>query len=427
MTVVLGVRYMDVAIFERFVKEGSLTIVGANGSRQRFGSGAPRAAMRFSDATTLARILRNPQLNLGETYMAGRWDITEGSLHDLLTILRINLECQDSPSRLSTRLRAIFGAWNHIAASRKNVRHHYDLDESLFRACLDQDMHYSCAYFRDSQMSLEAAQRAKCEHIAGKLQLKSGLKILDIGCGWGSLAMDLARRHDVHVTGITLSQEQLRVAEAEAHARGLADRVRFELQDYREHQGRYDRVVSVGMFEHVGRRHYPAFFNKVAELLDSTGIALIHTIASSAPPAPVNPWISRYIFPGGYIPSLSDVAPAVEKAGMITADLEVLRNHYALTLAHWNERFQAHRAQFVRAKGESFCRMWEFYLAACQTAFEISDLVVHHWQLCRQNLAVPITRDYLYRAAPRSHRPPSRVSVLRQTNGAGEWDTKASR
>lgn len=418
---------MNVGLFDRFLTNGSLTIITAEGAQQQFGSGSPTATIRVRGARTLARMVRNPQLNLGETYMAGEWDVVDGTLHGLLTILRTNLESHTRRSPSFGGLRSMVGTWNHIAASRRNVRRHYDLDEALFRACLDRDMHYSCAYFPDPDMSLEAAQQAKCQHIATKLRLKPGLQVLDIGSGWGSLAMDLARRHDVHVTGITLSEEQLRVARAQARARGLADRVRFELEDYREHRGSYDRVVSVGMFEHVGRRHYPTFFAKVGDLLDAGGIALLHTIASSAPPAPVNPWIMRYIFPGGYIPSMSDVAPAVEKSGLVTADLEILRQHYALTLHHWNQRFQAQRQHFERIKGETFCRMWEFYLAACQTAFEVSDLVVHHWQLCKQNLAVPNTRDYLYAPALQEHRPPSRVSALRRTARTGQWETKATR
>ena len=342
------------------------------------------------------RILRNPQLNLGETYLNGEWDVGEGTLHDLLTILRINLESNlTSRSRLSP-LWTLLRSWNGLTASRRNVSRHYDLDEPLFRACLDTHMHYSCAYFTDPRLSLEEAQAAKCRHIAAKLNLKAGQKVLDIGSGWGSLAMHLAEHHGVRVTGLTLSAEQLRVARESAKQRGLEGRVAFRLEDYREHSGHYDRIVSVGMFEHVGKPNYAAFFNKVAANLADDGVALLHTIASKAPPEPVNPWIQRYIFPGGYIPSLSDIAPFVERAALTSADIEVLRLHYALTLKAWNERFQHHRQRFVDSKGERFCRMWEFYLVACQTAFEISDLVVLQWQLTKHNQAVPITRDYLY-------------------------------
>ena len=289
-------------------------------------------------------------------------------MHDLLTILRTNLETELSSNILFKPAQAFMSSWNHLAASRRNVQHHYDLDEPLFRACLDLDMNYSSAFFRDRDMSLEAAQTAKCSLIANKLCLQPGQKVLDVGCGWGSLAMYLAENYDVEVTGITLSGEQFRVAKQEAERRGLTGRVRFMVEDYREHHASYDRLVSVGMYEHVGRRYQKTFFNKVAELIPEDGIALLHTIASFRPPAPLNPWISHYIFPGGYIPSLSDIAPAIERSGLVTTDLEVLRGHYALTLKEWNHRFQSRRHEFVTSKGERFCRMWEFYLVCSQTA-----------------------------------------------------------
>jgi len=387
---------MSLNLFERLVTHGSLTIISADGQTHQFGAGPPAATMRLHRSDTLTKILRNPQLNLGETYMAGEWDVPVGTLHDLLTVLRTNLEAQVGRPGLARYFAALLQPWNHVAASYRNVRHHYDLDESLFRAFLDRNMHYSSAYFCEPGMSLEAAQQAKCDHIARKLCLRPGLRILDIGSGWGSLAMELAEKYDVEVTGLTLSAEQIRVARDEAARRSLTGSVRFELEDYRQHDDRYDRIVSVGMFEHVGRRHYPTYFDKVSSMLTDDGIALLHTIGVSGPPTPVNPWIKRHIFPGGHIPAQSEVAPFVERAGLITADLEVLRGHYALTLKEWNRRFQTHRQRFVTSKGEAFCRMWEFYLVACQTAFEISDLVVHHWQLARSNLSVPVTRDYLY-------------------------------
>ena len=387
---------MNSRLLEKFIQRGRLTLIDHDGQERTFGEGGPAATWRLNRSSTLMRILRNPQLNLGETYMDGEWDLAEGTLHDLLTILRINLESEVTQSSWLDPLRAMLRSWNGLAASRRNVSHHYDLDEPLFRACLDADMHYSCAYFTDPQLSLEEAQAAKCRHIATKLNLEAGQKVLDIGSGWGSLAMHLAENHGVTVTGLTLSAEQLRVAQETARQRGFEDRVAFRLEDYREHAGTYDRIVSVGMFEHVGKPNYAAFFNKVAASLAHDGVALLHTIASKAPPEPVNPWIRRYIFPGGYIPSLSDIAPFVERAALTSADIEVLRIHYALTLQAWNARFQHHRQQFATSKGERFCRMWEFYLVACQTAFEVSDLVVLQWLLTKDNQAAPITRDYLY-------------------------------
>ena len=384
-----------------------MTLVNHDGREQRLGAGEPAAAWRLNRPSTLMRILRNPQLNLGETYMDGEWDVGEGTLHDLLTILRINLESNLTRSNRLDPVWSLLRSWNGLAASRRNVSRHYDLDEPLFRACLDANMHYSCAYFTDPHLTLEDAQAAKCRHIAAKLNLQAGQKVLDIGSGWGSLAMHLAAHHGVSVTGLTLSAEQLRVARETARQRGLEDRVAFRLEDYRKHAGTYDRIVSVGMFEHVGKPNYTAFFNKLAASLAADGVALLHTIASKAPPAPINPWIRRHIFPGGYIPSLSDLAPFVERAGLTSTDIEVLRMHYALTLRAWNERFQRHRQQFFESRGERFCRMWEFYLVACQTAFEIGDLVVVQWQLTKDNQAAPITRDYLHASAV-SRIPPSR-------------------
>ncbi len=388
---------MNPRILEQFIQQGHLTLIDHTGEERAFGQGDPEAAWRLNKPGVFNTILRNPQLQLGETYMDGAWDLVEGDLHDLLWILRINAEANTSTSRWLDPLISLLGAWNNMTASRRNASHHYDLDEALFQACLDKDMHYSCAYFTKPGMTLEEAQAAKCDHIAAKLNLAPGQKVLDIGSGWGSLAMRLAERFDVSVTGLTLSTEQLRVAQERAQQRGLADQVAFHLQDYRQHQESYDRIVSVGMFEHVGQRNYNAFFNQVANCLKPDGIALLHSIGSKGPPSPVNPWIRRHIFPGGYIPSLSNIAPAVERSQLISADIEVLRGHYALTLQAWNERFQRQRSKFVQAKGERFCRMWEFYLVVCQTAFEVGDLVVFQWLLAKNNQAVPLTRNYLYR------------------------------
>ncbi len=387
---------MNPQFLQKFIHQGQLRVVDHAGREHCFGQGEPSAVWRLHKASTLNAILRNPLLNLGETYLAGEWDAGEGGLHTLLTVLRINFEANLDGNRWLNAAKALLGSWNGVAASQRNASRHYDLDEPLFRACLDADMHYSCAYFQDGQDSLEKAQAAKCQHIAAKLHLTPGQRVLDIGCGWGGLATYLAERQNVAVTGLTLSAEQLRVAKARVRAPALQGRVDFRLQDYREHEGTYDRVVSVGMFEHVGKRNYRAFFGKLADCLAPDGVALLHTIASKAPPTPVNPWIRRYIFPGGYIPSLSDIAPAVERAHLVSTDIEVLRRHYALTLKAWNRRFQRVRSEFAASKGEDFCRMWEFYLVASQTAFEVGDLVVLQWQLAKRNAAAPITRDYLY-------------------------------
>ena len=378
------------------IKHGSFKLVHPNGDEQIYGSGQASVVWKINDARVLSKIVRNPLLNLGETYIEGGWDVEDGKLAELLTILRTNLENGYVRRGATAAYAAILQSWNNIGASMRNVSHHYDLDASLFRAFLDQDMHYSCAYFRSPDQPLEEAQSAKCDHIRRKLCLKPGQKVLDIGSGWGSLGLYLADKEDVQVTGLTLSNEQLAVANKEAVRRGLDNQVQFRLEDYRNHHGKYDAVVSVGMFEHVGLRNFDGYFNKVAELLSRDGIAMIHTIGHTDRPAATNPWIRRHIFPGGYIPAISEITTAIERSPLVFADIEVWRQHYALTLKEWNRRFQTVRSEFAREKGERFCRIWEFYLLACQTAFEVSSLVVYQLQLGLNNMSVPTTRDYLY-------------------------------
>ncbi len=383
-------------LLSRMIKTGTLNVVMPDGGEHSFGSGEPSVAWMIQKSGTLSKIARNPLLNLGETYIDQEWDAQEGRLAELLTVLRLNIEQSISVRSPLFFIPAILQSWNNIRASMQNVSHHYDLDEKLFRSFLDSDMHYSCAYFSKPSMSLEDAQQAKCEHIAKKLCLKPDSNVLDIGSGWGSLAMHLAENYDVYVTGITLSQEQLTVARNRAEERNLGNRVKFELQDYRQHEGEYDGIVSVGMFEHVGKHNFLAYFSKVKSLLKPDGLALIHTIGSHAPPTPTNPWIRRQIFPGGYIPSLSEASVAIEKSGLVFNDIEVWRRHYAGTLQEWNKRFQLVREQFVESHGEKFCRMWEFYLCASQTAFELATLLVYQLQLGHRNDSAPLTRNYLY-------------------------------
>lgn len=379
------------------IRHGSLTIRDHSGEEETFGAGEPHFHLRLNQAGVLKRIARNPALQMGETYIDGAWGCDD--LAGLLNMLRVNLSELEALPRWQRRLLGLLRGSNNQHKSRQNVSVHYDLDETLFRAFLDEEMHYSCAYFPSPEASLEAAQRAKADHIARKLCLRPGQKVLDIGCGWGSLAMHLARYYDVRVTGLTLSTEQHRVATATAAERGLQDKVSFLLEDYRDHQGSYDRVVSVGMFEHVGLSNFQAYFNTVRDRLTADGVALIHTIGRfSEPVLATNPWIQRYIFPGGYIPSASEVLPTLERSGLVLADLEVLRRHYAWTLHAWQERFQAQRDRFVELKGERFCRIWEFYLAASESSFEEGDLVVFHFQLSKQLHTVPMTRDYLHKA-----------------------------
>ena len=380
------------------IKKGALKLVEHDGRETIYGRGEPDATWRMHDPQTLRRIMRNPLLNLGETYMDQEWDVDDNRLVELINTLRQDCE----PGYIQTGplawYEALLRSWNNVTTSLHNVSHHYDLDESLFRRFLDRDMHYSCGYFKDPDLSLESAQLAKCHHIRKKLCLEPGQKVLDIGCGWGSLAMHLAEHADVEVVGVTLSREQLRVARSEARRRGLDDRVVFRLEDYRHHEGQYDAIVSVGMFEHVGRRNFQRYFQKVKALLKDDGVALIHTIGLYDHPKPTNPWILRHIFPGGYIPALSEMTRAVERTRLVTSDVEVWRRHYALTLKEWNRRFQAVRADVAREKGERFCRMWEFYLTSCQSAFEVASLVVFQLQVGKVNDSVPLTRDYLHRS-----------------------------
>ena len=387
-------------MYNRFIREnikhGAFKLVYPNGDEQVFGDGPASVVWRINDTRVLSKIARNPLLNLGETYIEQGWDVEDGKLAQLLTILRTNFEDELVRRGSMAAYAAILQTWNNLHASMRNVSHHYDLDESLFRAFLDQDMHYSCAYFRTPEQTLEAAQSAKCEHIRKKLCLKPGQKVLDIGSGWGSLGLYLAEQEDVEVTGLTLSNEQLGVAKQQAIQRGLDKQVQFRLEDYRNHQGEYDAVVSVGMFEHVGLRNFDGYFNKVGNLLSKDGIAMIHTIGHMDRPAATNPWIRRHIFPGGYIPAISEISTAIERSPLVFADIEVWRQHYALTLKEWNRRFQTVRSEFARDKGERFCRIWEFYLLTCQTAFEVESLVVYQLQLSINNASVPTTRDYLY-------------------------------
>ena len=393
---------MDWSFFETFIQTGQLTVIGADGERRCYGDVGPSASIEFLNSRCLAEILRNPETNLANAYVAGGWKPCDGSdLYSVLHVLRVNFESANVPgywSALASSVAALLQSWNSLVASRRNVAHHYDLDEKLFRACLDRDMHYSCAYFRSPNESLEQAQQDKCRHIARKLCLSPGQQVLDIGCGWGSLALYLAEHYQVHVTGLTLSVEQLRVAQQRAQDRGLSHLVTFQLEDFRLHRGLYDRVVSVGMFEHVGKAAYRKFCACVDRALKAEGVALIHTIANQRRAGTVNPWIRQHIFPGGHIPSAGQVVSAVELSGLVIADLESWRGHYALTLGEWNRRFQQHRARFVATSGEAFCRMWEFYLVLCQTAFEVGQLTVHHWHLLKgDQTQIPGTRDYLYK------------------------------
>lgn len=393
-------------LLKRNIRSGTLTLV-LPGKRLTFGSGDPVVEWIFHSRATPWRIARNPDLQLGETYINGEWDVGQGGLAGLFELLTRNFPERGEPAFIRWG-RQFFNQWNHVARSRRNAAHHYDLEEWLFRLFLDREMNYSCAYFEREDASLEEAQEAKCRHILRKLHLKPGQRVLDIGCGWGSLARYLSRTADVHVTGLTLSQRQHQVAEQWAAAEGLGERTEFLLQDYREHRGRYDRIVSVGMFEHVGRPMYPRFFQQVAHLLKDDGVALLHYIGRLGPGTTTSAWIRRHIFPGGYCPALSEVCNALEHSELMCTDIEVLRLHYALTLAIWQQRFQANREAVCSRLGERFARTWEMYLAMAEAGFRWNDMVVHQIQMARRRDALPLTRDYLYRPSEDKPEPSAR-------------------
>jgi len=380
-------------------QDGSLEFAAPDGRTWTLGRGPPQARLRLRSPAVLRRILPRPALRLGETYMDGGWT-PEGT--DLKTVLGIGVRIVAHRERVLglgrfAQLRSWLAEHNNPLRAAQNVAHHYDLDERFYRRFLDADMQYSCAYFREPGLTLEQAQQEKCALIARKLDLRPGMRVLDIGCGWGGLALQLAQHHQVEVLGITLSETQCRVAQRRAAELGLAGRVGFSLQDWRHTPGRYDAVVSVGMFEHVGRPQYQAFFRRIAGLLQPQGVALVHTIGRECPPGGTSPWIRKYVFPGGYIPAASEMLAALESSGLWLTDLEVWRLHYAETLAEWHRRFQLQR-EAVRADfDERFCRMWEFYLQASEASFRDGDLAVFQVQLSPSRDRLPLTRDYLYR------------------------------
>jgi cyclopropane-fatty-acyl-phospholipid synthase len=390
----------------RLIRRGSFTIRSAGGKTYTFGDGrGPPVAARFTSAKAQRAVLLDPALKLGEAYMDGTFVVERGSIVDVLAIL-CGQQRVPSPfwALLPRFLRYLFRRlqqFNPRSRARHNVAHHYDLDGRLYRLFLDGDEQYSCAYFESSDQSLDDAQLAKKRHLAAKLRIKPGAKVLDIGCGWGGLALYLAEIAGARVTGITLSQEQYKRAQNRALERGLTGNTAFRLVDYRDVDGRFDRIVSVGMFEHVGVGFYDVFFRSCAELLADDGIAVLHTIGRSGPPGITNPWIAKYIFPGGYIPALSEVLPAVQRAGLLVSDVEILQLHYAETLKAWRERFLAHRDEVMRLYDQRFVRMWEFYLACSETAFRGGDMVVFQIQLAKHKGVTPATRDYIAREEAR--------------------------
>jgi cyclopropane-fatty-acyl-phospholipid synthase len=390
-------------VVERLVRTGNLTVTGPDGTPHKFGDGGGDPVHMFIKTGRAERaIALDPTLALPEAYMDEDVDFIEGDVFGLLRIVYQNMDpsgtidaawtkAADAVRLALRRLQQV----NTVSRSKKNVAHHYDLSGEFYRLFLDEDMQYSCAYFERPDMSLDEAQLAKKRHIASKLRLKPGQNVLDIGSGWGGLGLYLAKSFEVDVLGVTLSTEQHAVATERADEQDLDDHAHFELRDYRDLSERFDRIVSVGMFEHVGVNYYRAFFEKCATLLKPDGIMLLHSIGRVGPPSATTPFIRKHIFPGGYIPALSEVLPAIEKTGLMVTDVEILRLHYAETLKHWRERFLANRGRAKAIYDERFCRMWEFYLAGAEASFRWQDLMVFQIQLAHKNDTVPLTRDYI--------------------------------
>jgi cyclopropane-fatty-acyl-phospholipid synthase len=386
------------------VRRGQLSVTCASGRTYTCGDGTGRPiAVRFKTTRAQRAVMVDPELKLGEAYMDGTFVVETGTIADFLD-LTLSSDYSTHLSRILGRLRYLWRRleqFNPKRRARRNVHHHYDLDGRLYSLFLDSDRQYSCGYFEKPEMSLDDAQLAKRRHIAAKLLLDRQLRVLDIGCGWGGLGLYLAETCGADVTGITLSEEQYAAARQRAAERNLTERIDFRLADYREVDERFDRIVSVGMFEHVGVGYYDTFFRKCAELLVDDGVILLHAIGRSEGPSVTNPWIAKYIFPGGYIPALSEVLPAIERAGLLVTDIEVLRLHYAETLKAWRQRFLAHRDDAERIYDARFLRMWEFYLAASEMAFRRQNMMVFQIQLTKRQGVVPITRDYIAAAEKR--------------------------
>ncbi len=392
---------MLIAMMRRIVTAGHLVVIGPDGAHHDIGcmSGAA-VVIRLHDWETVWNLLRNPQLTLGESYMEGRLTLEQGDIADLLCLLTRNLATGFGGGHLEwiarTRymLRGLMQR-NGMTRARRNVAHHYDLSAEFYNLFLDADRQYSCAFFETPSDTLEVAQQNKKRRIAAKLALRRGMRVLDIGSGWGGLGLHLAEAHATTVRGITLSSEQLAVAKRRADQSGLSSRVEFVQEDYRQTQGNFDRIVSVGMLEHVGAGHYDSYFRQISSLLSDDGVALVHSIGRSDGPGVTNAWIDRYIFPGGYTPALSEVLPAIERSGLIVTDIEIWRLHYAMTLAAWRMRFNSNREKAAALYDERFCRMWEFYLAASEMAFRWQGHMVFQLQLARRVDALPMSRDYM--------------------------------
>lgn len=390
-------------LLQKVIKNGSLRLIDARGRVTDFGDGTGRrCTMRLHNRRLEYKLVLNPPLYLAEAYMDGEVTLDEGTLRDFIEMLARNYHHLENNRlvkfgfTLGGHVRRL-KQYNPVGKAQQNVAHHYDLSGQLYDLFLDADRQYSCAYFRHGDETLEQAQADKKLHLAAKLLFdRPGMKLLDIGSGWGGLGLYLARAGDCEVTGVTLSTEQHKVSQERARKAGLDDRVQFHLRDYREDKNKYDRIVSVGMFEHVGKKNYREYFEKVKDLLTDDGVFVLHSVGRVNEPGPVNPFIRKYIFPGTDVPTLGEVLPVIEDAMLIVTDVEVLRLHYAETLRIWEERFQANRDKIAELYDERFCRMWEAYLVGCEMGFRYQGLMVFQIQIAKKIDAVPLTRDYIY-------------------------------
>ena len=392
-------RYLN----KLFQKDGFL-LIDANSNKYIIGTPKDNKpiTVKILDKKLHYKLFFRPDLYFGEAYSNGDIQIENGSLTDFLDIALMNIG-RGELNFFSMLINKLYGSYryltnfNFIKKSKMNVAHHYDLSDDLYSLFLDPKKQYSCGYFINENDTLEDAQNNKIQHIIKKLNIKPNQKVLDIGCGWGSLAIDIAKSNNCEVTGITLSENQFNYCVKKAKKLNLENQVTFKLIDYRQLDEKFDRIVSVGMFEHVGRKFYKNFFKKIDNLLNDDGVSLVHTIGSVNPPRDPHPWITKYIFPGGYTPSLSEVVTPVEKAGLIVSDIEVLKLHYSHTLRHWKENCIKNKIKIINMFDEKFFRMWEFYLASCESAFKWGDQVVYQFQLTKNYMSTPNTRDYIYK------------------------------
>ena len=395
---------MQLAKFlNKLFKEDGFILIDANSIKYIIGNPKKEKpiTLRLLDKKLHYKLLFYPDLYFGEAYTDGTAKIENGSLTDFLEIALKNIG-RNHTNILSQILNKLRGTYRYLTnfnvtkKSKKNVAHHYDISDDLYDLFLDPKRQYSCAYFKNENDSLEVAQNNKIDYIIKKLNLKPNQKVLDIGCGWGSLAIEIAKKSQCEVTGITLSENQYKYSINKAKELNVENQVQFKLIDYRQLNEKFDRIVSVGMFEHVGRKYYKTFFNQINKLLNDTGIALIHTIGSVNQPRDPQPWITNYIFPGGYTPSMSEITAPIEKSGLIISDIEVLRMHYSHTLRNWKQRFLNNKSKVLTMFDENFFRMWEFYLTSCEMVFKWNDQVVFQFQLSKDLTSLPTTRDYIY-------------------------------